>query len=1239
MCRSLSALLSLPLAALLTVTALPNLADAQSTATPSAAEVQSARAAYNRAVTATANAQTAADDAKKNVTKKEGELTDLKGKQQTLQEKLDVDKEITRLEKEIADIEKELKIIDKVKDKVIFKFLNPGADTPPLPADENAVKTGALGGNSVPAFVDSYKQQFAERKAKLEKQLKEKKEKLKEAKGKKLSDAERTATQAELDDVNSKIKMKKAEIEAAKTDAADKAAKAKAAKEAETAACKKYDQLRKAKAKADGIKDAKQRLADAVEAVRKAAKALQDEEAELKKNFFLPKLFSDLFNSIDKLLNALGQISDPLSKIGIDTNFTNPDVTGALSQGAKLLDAIDKLLNDKNTTFGMLIKELLEKELNRLKKAREELRRARENLKTLTTSEKLGSAQTQGRRMAMLRSPHAALTRNTSRQLYAAAENALDQGNAAEFARVQASIENYQVEATQGSFGLNQIDVREASLLASLADEVQMHRESLASQVGAIEGNHIPAADMMQAGGVSNPQFSSRLRTIIWEALGDEMLSQANQAMSAVGGTVLKGNAINTSGGGAPTLTLSLSSPPTNDTPASEKTVNVDVDENGDFEAKIDPGWTPTQIRLGGPNATTMTIDDPTKSGLPGQPPWGYRGGLSPEAQRQIMLAFDRFERIFAATMTGQPQSDRPPSEAAAIRGWRILGVVEGGQPPLGRMPNLSNWNDTVTLGETVLYSVADEVESDVVTVVNNPPAVAALDEAASQDGQQVFNVTPLTGNTSTTETTLPTIAERVTIIHQTALPNDATQWEPQIQSLSTATATAISAHVSSVVGDGIKINVTLIDRQTAYVQGSGEQTADVAFTYQIDAQDGDGGTVSVDREQLQSRFDADDSLPIAGVMLPREAQATPSDPFFKSKGSWGEEYHDQWALRRAGFVTGSGQGVWPDKLEPCTVAVIGSGVDWTHQELAGQMWINDVEDPYNGLDDDKNGYVDDVFGWNFRDGTNNVLDLGGHDTHVAGVIAARWNNRGMAGANPAARIMALKVANYLGQADSVSISRAIYYAVEHGARVINISYNGKTPSAIEERAIQFATRQGALVVVSSGNQGADATPTALAGSPNVLTVAGSDTKNQRAGFSSFGRSVDIAAPAMDVLGLRAKGTDFLLYTGGNSNYSERGCHRRQRSHVVSSQRNQFWRTPCERRRVTRFFATAGAQWRSGAADVDDGRNRCRHARLGSKHRCWRSRCGSIVAAVARSIPTRPDFQHRRRATGQCDCG
>ena len=269
-------------------------------------------------------------------------------------------------------------------------------------------------------------------------------------------------------------------------------------------------------------------------------------------------------------------------------------------------------------------------------------------------------------------------------------------------------------------------------------------------------------------------------------------------------------------------------------------------------------------------------------------------------------------------------------------------------------------------------------------------------------------------------------------------------------------------------------------------------------------------------------------------------AEKAPSDPFFSSRSTWQQNYDDQWALKRIGY----NQSVF-DRLERAegaiaktVVAVIGSGVDWTQPDLIGQMWINADEVTGNGVDDDGNGFVDDVFGWDFRASSNQIMDRGGHDTHVAGIIAARTNNGyGISGVNPHARLMALKVANYLGQTNTTEVCQAILYAVDNGARIINISYSGPEPSRAIQEAVDYAVRNDVLVVAASGNQATNALERCIAGNKGVLTVGGTTVDDQRALFSNYGASVEIAAPSMDVLSLRAKGTDFLLYVGENEEY------------------------------------------------------------------------------------------------------
>ena len=131
-----------------------------------------------------------------------------------------------------------------------------------------------------------------------------------------------------------------------------------------------------------------------------------------------------------------------------------------------------------------------------------------------------------------------------------------------------------------------------------------------------------------------------------------------------------------------------------------------------------------------------------------------------------------------------------------------------------------------------------------------------------------------------------------------------------------------------------------------------------------------------------------------------------PNDPYLYSKGSWGQTYQDQWAHWKVGLTPmEAGKSAWDietGEKNPITVAVIDSGLDYVHPEIAKKnVWVNTKEIAGNGIDDDKNGYVDDVMGWNFIENNNNPWDNDGHGTFTAGIIAATSNNNdGIAGIN-----------------------------------------------------------------------------------------------------------------------------------------------------------------------------------------------------------------------------------------------
>lgn len=154
-------------------------------------------------------------------------------------------------------------------------------------------------------------------------------------------------------------------------------------------------------------------------------------------------------------------------------------------------------------------------------------------------------------------------------------------------------------------------------------------------------------------------------------------------------------------------------------------------------------------------------------------------------------------------------------------------------------------------------------------------------------------------------------------------------------------------------------------------------------------------------------------------------------------------------------------------------VAVVDTGVDYNHPDLAGNIWVNSLETAGNGVDDDGNGYLDDVRGWDFVNNDNNPLDRNGHGTHVASTIAAVNNDIGTTGVAYNARIMPVQVLSDRGRGSNIGVANGIRYAANNGAQVINLSLGGGYSAEIYS-AIQYATNErGAIVVMAAGNDGA----------------------------------------------------------------------------------------------------------------------------------------------------------------------
>jgi len=200
-------------------------------------------------------------------------------------------------------------------------------------------------------------------------------------------------------------------------------------------------------------------------------------------------------------------------------------------------------------------------------------------------------------------------------------------------------------------------------------------------------------------------------------------------------------------------------------------------------------------------------------------------------------------------------------------------------------------------------------------------------------------------------------------------------------------------------------------------------------------------------------------------------------------------------------------------------VAVIDSGIDTSIPQLREGLWVNEDEIPGNGIDDDRNGYVDDVHGWDFRDGDSSSLvgsALHWHGTFSAGIIAARPGDLPIVGVAPGVRIMDVRFLNSNNQfvsSDWRTFAEAIDYAVDNGAQIINLSVyaNGRTPGYFED-ALRRAVARDVLIVGISGNTG-DPGVLYPAKLDTVLAVSATTRDDLAAGFSSYGPEVFACAP------------------------------------------------------------------------------------------------------------------------------
>jgi len=244
---------------------------------------------------------------------------------------------------------------------------------------------------------------------------------------------------------------------------------------------------------------------------------------------------------------------------------------------------------------------------------------------------------------------------------------------------------------------------------------------------------------------------------------------------------------------------------------------------------------------------------------------------------------------------------------------------------------------------------------------------------------------------------------------------------------------------------------------------------------------------------------------------------ATPDDPRFG----------EQWHLNNRSDKDIDGPEAWDVQTgaDGIRIAVVDTGVDAGSPDLAPNMYRNPNEVPGDGVDNDNNGFVDDIHGVDFITRTGNPVDDNGHGTHVASIAAAAGGNgTGITGVAQRAQIMALKFLNRNGSGLASDGVAAIRYATANGAHVINASWGGGGYSQALKEAIDEAAAQGIVVVCAAGNEAtnSDRDPNYPSSylSGNIISVGASTRSDRMATFSNYGaRSVDVMAPGQSILG------------------------------------------------------------------------------------------------------------------------
>ncbi len=248
-------------------------------------------------------------------------------------------------------------------------------------------------------------------------------------------------------------------------------------------------------------------------------------------------------------------------------------------------------------------------------------------------------------------------------------------------------------------------------------------------------------------------------------------------------------------------------------------------------------------------------------------------------------------------------------------------------------------------------------------------------------------------------------------------------------------------------------------------------------------------------------------------------------------------DYKNQWGLKNTGSNSGS---VWFPGTEgvdinaedawsittgsrSVKIAVIDTGVDYNHEDLKENIMVNEKElNGRPGVDDDGNGYIDDVYGYDFANGDADPMDSNGHGTHCAGVIGASHNSIGGRGVMAKVQVLPIQFLTASGAGTLEGALRSIDYAIERGVDIMSNSWGGGGTSQALEEAVARAEKAGILFVAAAGNSNSnnDVTPAlpASIAMDNVVSVGAMDGKGKRASFSNYGQSsVHVFAPGVNI--------------------------------------------------------------------------------------------------------------------------